>query len=436
MAEKYLREAVIEHSAEKGGIGVIDAASGEVLAIANYPSFDPNDVKMSRPEHRKLSFAIDPFEPGSAFKLITVASAFENKVARPDLSFYCEQGHMKIDGHIVSEAESKEKYEWLSVSDIIRYSSNVGVTKIAFDLKFPKFKKTIEDFNFGEKTGIEVPGESRGILTEAENVPALTLSNMSFGQGIAVTGIQMLAAYGAIANGGEYVRPTLIKHDQSDIKDAAPENDHQLRERTRIISKKNADDIATMLQNAVENGTGTNAQIPHFQIAGKTATAQRVDGHGGYHGYIAGFVGFPINVDRKFVIYVYIENPKVGGYYGNAIAAPVFKNLAQYILYKNKNINKLADKDIQAERDIDLKKIKNNIDVVQVKEASTRTLNTHVVPNLIGLDKISTINIANKLNLKLIHTGMGVVTGQSPAAGAPLSENIIVKLEYSPPRYE
>jgi cell division protein FtsI (penicillin-binding protein 3) len=433
MAEKYLREAVVLHSADKGGIGVIDAASGEVLAIANYPSFDPNDVKASRPEHRKLSFAIDPFEPGSAFKLITVASAFENKVARPDSSFYCEQGHMKIDGHIISEAESKERYEWLSVSDIIRYSSNVGVTKIAFDLKFPKFKKTIEDFNFGEKTGIEVPGESRGILTEAENVAALSLSNMSFGQGIAVTGVQMLAAYGAIANGGEYVKPTLIKHDQSDIKDAPPENDHQLRERTRIISKKNADDIATILQNAVENGTGTNAQIPHFQIAGKTATAQRVDGHGGYHGYIAGFIGFPINVDRKFVIYVYIENPKVGGYYGNAVAAPVFKNLAQYILYKNKNINKLADKD---ERDIDLQKIKNNIDVVQVKEAATRSLNIHIVPNLIGLDKISTINIANKLNLKLIHTGMGVVTGQSPAAGTPLSENIIVKLEYSPPRYE
>jgi cell division protein FtsI (penicillin-binding protein 3) len=433
MAEKYLREAVQSHLADKGGIGVLDAATGEVLAMANYPSFDPNDVKSSQPEHRKLSFAVDPFEPGSAFKLITVAGAFENKVARPDSTYYCEQGHLKVDGHTISEAESRERYEWLSVTDIIRYSSNVGVTKIAFDLKFPKFKKMIESFNFGEKTGIEVPGESRGILTDAENVPALTLSNMSFGQGIAVTGIQMLAAYGAIANGGEYVRPTLIKHDQTQVQEAEPENAHQLKSRSRVISKKNADDMAAILMNAVDNGTGTNAQIPHFQIAGKTATAQRVDGRGGYHGYIAGFIGFPINVDKKFVIYVYIENPKVGGYYGNAVAAPVFKNLAQYILYKNKNINKLADKD---EKDIDLQKIKNNIDVVQVKEASTRTLNPHVIPNLIGLDKISIINIANKLNLKLIHVGMGMVTTQSPAAGTPITENQVVKLEYAPPHYE
>lgn len=436
MAEKYLREAVQKHLADKGGIGVIDASTGEVLAMANYPSYDPNDVKSSKPEHRKLSFAVDPFEPGSAFKLITVASAFENKIARPDSSFYCEQGHMKIDGHTISEAESHEKYEWLSVADIIRYSSNIGVTKIAFDLKYPRFKKTIDEFNFGEKTGIEVPGESRGILSDAENVPALTLSNMSFGQGVAVTGIQMLAAYGAIANGGEYIRPTLIKHDQTELKEAEPENDHQLRNKTRVLTKKNADDIATVLLGAVDNGTGTNAQIPHFQIAGKTATAQRVDGHGGYHGYIAGFIGFPINVDKKFVIYVYIENPKVGGYYGNAVAAPVFKNLAQYILYKNKNINKLADKDKQAEKDIDLKKIKNNIDVVQVKEASTRALNIHVIPNLIGLDKISVTEIANKLNFRLIHSGMGVVTGQSPTPGSPLTEDQVVRLEYSPPHYE
>lgn len=436
MAEKYLREAVQKHLADKGGIGVLDASTGEVLAMANYPSFDPNDVKSSRPEHRKLSFAIDPFEPGSAFKLITVASAFENNVAKPESSFYCEQGHMKIDGHTISEAESHEKYEWLSVTDIIRYSSNVGVTKIAFDLKYPKFKKTIDSFNFGEKTGIEVPGESRGILTDAGNVPALSLSNMSFGQGIAVTGIQMLAAYGAIANGGEYIRPTLIKHDRTQVQEAEPENDHQLRHKTQVLSKKNADDIAMMLANAVENGTGTNAQIPHFQIAGKTATAQRVDGRGGYRGYIAGFIGFPINVDKKFVIYVYVENPKIGGYYGNAVAAPVFKNLAQYILYKNKNINKLADKDIPSEKDIDLQKIKNNIDVVQVKDASTRTLNQHVIPNMVGLDKISTINIAHKLNLTLLHTGMGVVTGQTPAAGTPLTENQVVKLEYSPPHYE
>lgn len=434
MAEKYLKEGVLKHMADRGGVGVIDASTGEVLAMANYPAFDPNDAKSATPEHRKLAFAIDPFEPGSAFKLFTVGSAFENKVAGLNSSYYCEQGHMRIDGHTINEAESKERYEWLPVSDIVRYSSNIGTTKIAFDLKYPRFKQTLKSLNIGEKTGIEVPGESRGIFTDAENVPALSLSNMSFGQGVAVTGVQMLAAYAAIANGGEYNRPTLIKKDKTEIKEAAPENDNQLKNKRRVFSEKTANDLTTALIGAVEKGTGTNAQIPHFVIAGKTATAQRVSKNGGYSGYIAGFIGYPVNVDKRFVIYVYIENPKVGGYYGNAVAAPVFKNIAQYMLYKNKDV-KLENSNSK-DMHIDLAKVKNNIDTVQVKSASTKELNPHIVPNFVGLDKISASNIGQKLNLGLSHKGMGVVSGQSPAAGTPITENTTVKLEYSPPNYE
>ena len=138
MAEKYLKEAVIKHSADKGGVGVMDAATGEILAVANYPTFDPNNVKGTPPEHRKLSFAIDPFEPGSSFKIFTVGSAIENKVTKIDAQYYGEQGRLRVDNHWIKEAESHEKFEWISVADIIRYSSNVGTTKIAFDLTFPK----------------------------------------------------------------------------------------------------------------------------------------------------------------------------------------------------------------------------------------------------------------------------------------------------------
>lgn len=436
MAEKYLREAVISHAADKGGVGVIDASTGEILAIANYPTFNPNDVKSSSPEHRKLSFATDPFEPGSAFKLFTVASALEHRVAKIDSNYYCEQGQMKVEGHTISEAESHEKYEWLSVSDIVKFSSNVGTTKIAFDLTFPKFKETLKALNFGEKTGIEVPGESRGIFTEAENVTPLSLSNLSFGQGIAVTGVQMLAAYAAIANGGDYFRPTIIKKDRSQVAELELENERQLKKQLKVFSTKTSDDLTQALVGAVEKGTGSNAQIPHFKIAGKTATAQRVDKNGGYHGYVSGFIGFPVNVDRRFVIYVYIDNPKIGGYYGGAVAAPVFKNLAQYMLYKNKDISKVADTEEMADKAIDLKKAKNTVDVVQERAASTKVVDPNAVPNLIGLDKISTTNIANKMNLHLIHKGMGVVSFQFPPPGTLLTTETIIKLEYSPPNYE
>lgn len=434
MAEKYLKEAVVENNADKGGVGVIDVTTGEILAMANYPTFDPNDVKNSLPDARKLSFAIDPFEPGSTFKIFTAASALENKVAKIDSTYYAEQGRMRVDNHWIKEAESHEKFEWISVADIIKFSSNVGTTKLAFDLKFPRFKKTLKELNFGNKTGVEVPGESRGIFTEADNVTPLSLSNMSFGQGIAVTGVQMLAAYAAIANGGEYIKPTLIKKDQTTIAtDLEPENENQISKRRKVFSKKTTDDLTKALVNAVENGTGTMARIPHFQIAGKTATAQRVDRNGGYKGYVSGFIGFPVNVDRRFVIVVYIDNPKNGKYYGGAVAGPVFKNLAEYMLYKNKDISPIAEHE---DNDYDLKKVKTNIDMVQVKDAATRALTPGIVPNMMGLDKITTTSMGNKLNLQMVHRGMGVVSSQYPSPGTPVGSDTVVKLEYSPPTYE
>lgn len=435
MAEKYLKEAVLKHNADKGGVGVIDASTGEILAMANYPTFDPNDVKGSTPESRKLSFAIEPFEPGSTFKIFTAASALENKVAKIDSTYYAEQGRMRVDNHWIKEAESHEKFEWISVADIIRFSSNVGTTKLAFDLKFPRFKKTLKELNFGNKTGIEVPGESRGIFTEADNVTPLSLSNMSFGQGIATTGVQMLAAYAAIANGGEYIRPTLIKRDEDvpTVSELEPENENQLEKRKRVFSQKTTEDLTKALVLAVEKGTGGNAQIPHFQIAGKTATAQRVDKNGGYKGYVSGFIGFPVNVDRRFVIVVYIDNPKNGGYYGGAVAGPVFRNLAEYMLYKNKDISRIAE---HYDNDYDLKNVKTNSDMVQIKDSATRSLTPGIVPNMMGLDKITATNIGLKMNMQLTHKGMGVVSSQHPSPGTPVESDTVVKLEYSPPTYE
>jgi len=417
IAEKELRETVEEYEAIRGGIGVMDAETGEVLAMANYPAFDPNEVKKSKVENRKLSFISDPFEPGSTFKLMTVASALENKIARPDTNFYCEHGRLKVEDHIIKEAESDKKYEWLSVDEIVKYSSNVGTTKIAFDLTFPKLKKTIDNFGFGVKTRIELPGESRGIFTTDENVSPLSLSNISFGQGVATTGIQMLAAYAAIANGGEYIKPTIIK------------NGNKGSEKKRIMSKKTADELTQMLVHAVEDGTGHRAKIPYFTIAGKTSTAQRADKFGRYSGYIPGFVGFPVGVNQKFVIYVYVEKPGKGkSYYGNTVAGPVFKKVAQHILYKNKTLSKMAIR-----TDV---KTKSSFDSVRMRHSSTRVLGRSIVPNFIGLDKRSSNKLGHRLKLKVTHRGIGVVKSQFPAAGEKLSKNTVVKLNYEPPTYE
>ncbi len=412
IAEKALKDAVDHHEARGGGVGVIDAQTGEILAIANYPTYDPNKLKGSDSSYRKLSFVNSPIEPGSIFKIFTVASALENNIAKPETNYYCEQGRMVIDGHLVTESDSKKKYEWLSVAEIIKDSSNIGTTKIAFDLTYPRLKKTIKDFGFGEKTGLRLPGESRGIFSDQENVSTIRLSNISFGQGIATTGIQILAAYAAIANGGEYIVPRIIKDDSKPII------------KRRIISKSTADQLTDMLVLAVEDGTGANAKIPYFKIAGKTSTAQRPDSRGSYSGYIPGFVGFPLNVDSRFVVYAYVDDPQKNGYYGNQAAAPIFKKVTQYILYKNKDFDRIAEDD-------DHGKGHEAFDTVKTVSSSARII-AGAVPDFIGLDRRSATGLASKAGIDVVHRGIGVVHEQYPAPGSKVDSP--VKLIYSPPK--
>lgn len=416
IAEKYLKEAVLKYNANKGGIGVMDVQTGEILAMANYPTFDPNKVKKSDKKYRKLSFVSDPFEPGSTFKLFTAASALENKIATPNTNYYCEGGKLRVSGHIINEAESAKKYEWLSLEEIIRYSSNIGTTKMAFDLTFPRLYKTLESLGIGVKTDIELPGESRGILINDENVSPIKLSNISFGQGVATTGIQMLAAYGAIANNGIYTRPTILKN-------------QPLKERQkRVMSEKTAHQLTDMLVKAVEDGTGGNAKIKYFSIAGKTSTAQRPDKDGGYKGYVPGFIGYPTNVKDRFVIYVYVDNPEGKKYYGNLVATPVFKKVAEHILFKNKEFNDIARKSdkIQKEQFESFKPVtKRRRSIVKGK-----------MPDFIGLDKKTAMEIARKWGLKILHRGIGVVSKQSIVPGNPLDRDTPIRLFYTPPSYE
>lgn len=417
--ESYLKDAVIHHKAFRGGAGVMDAETGEILAIANYPTFDPNQASSFPQEHRKLAFVTDPFEPGSIFKTLTIASALENKIAKPETKFFCEYGKMKVQNHWISEAETHEKFEWLTVSDILKFSSNVGTTKVAFSLKYPKLRETLDKFHIAQKTGIELKGESKGILSykAKDKVRPLSLSNISFGQGVATTAIQMLRAYAAIANGGYLVKPTMIKSDVSQLK---PEN--------RIISEKTAADLTKMLVSVVNEGTGDSAQIPHYEVAGKTGTAQRVSPAGGYSGYIGSFVGFPVNVNRKFVIMAYIDHPTDKGYYGGVTAAPIFKKLTQYILYKKKDFAQFAKYDEKSNT--------KNLDIVKTQQAqTTKFFAPGYMPDFSGLDKASAMAMAEERNIALEVNGFGVVTKQSVTPGTVMSGATSLRLQFEAPTY-
>lgn len=417
--ESYLKDSVEHHKAFRGGAAVMDAETGELLAIANYPTFDPNKVSQYPLESRKLAFVTDPFEPGSTFKTITVASALEHKVAKPETKFFCEGGKMKVQNHWISEAETHEKFEWLTVTDILKFSSNVGTTKIAFALKYPNLRETLDKFKFAQKTGIEVRGESKGILSfkAKDKVRPLSLSNISFGQGVATTAIQMMRAYAAIANGGYLVKPTLLRQDES-----------QLKEENRIISAKTSAQVTEMLVKAVTEGTGTSAIIPHYEIAGKTGTAQRVSPRGGYDGYIGSFIGFPVNVNKKFVVMAYIDHPSANGYYGGVTAGPIVKKITQYILYKKKDFAQFAK--------YDEKSNKVNMDTVQSQQASPqKVFAPGYMPNFMGLDKSSAIQLAESRSIEIETNGFGVVTKQSVPPGTPLAGNSNLRLQFEAPTY-
>ena len=416
--ESYLKEAVDHHQALRGGAGVMDVETGEIIAIANYPTYDPNEVGKYPLESRKLAFVTDPFEPGSIFKAITIASALEHKVATSDTKFFCEYGKMKVQNHWISEAETHEKFEWLTLSEILKYSSNVGTTKVAFALKYPKFYETLKKFHFGEKTGVEVRGESKGILSYSDKskVRPLTLSNISFGQGVATTALQIMRSYAALANGGFLVKPTLLKTDKS-----------QLVEENRVVSKQTAEDVTKMLISAVHEGTGKSAIIPHYEIAGKTGTAQRVSPKGGYDGYIASFVGFPVNVNRRFVVLAYVEAPTKNGYYGGAVAAPIFRKITQYLLYKKKDFAQFAKYNEKSNQ--------KNLDEVSVQMSSRAKFSATETPSFIGMDKTSALELAEKRQLKVEMYGFGIVKKQSIEPGSALNPELTVKLYFEAPSY-
>lgn len=412
--ERHLKDEVDKQEALSGGAAVMDVSTGEILAMANYPHFDPNEYAKYNPEKRKLSFITDPFEPGSIFKTFTIAAALESKVFTKDSQVYCEKGKLKIGKHIIKESSPNHQYEWLSVTNVLKNSSNIGTTKIAFELGYPILKEQLKKFNIGEKTGIEFAGESRGILDNADTIKDIKLSNISFGQGVATTPLQMLAAYASIANGGYYVKPTILKTKEKIIKN-------------RIISQDVARDLIDMLELVVEEGTGYNAKIPHIKIAGKTSTAQRVSENGGYEGYISGFIGFPLIEKNRFAVFVYIEDPKKQ-HYGNTVAAPVFQKITKSILYKNEDLTKkIIPKELSKNK---------NLDNVRMITNGIKNIKKDIMPDLMGLDKNTVNEVLSKLDVEYHLHGYGIVKKQSLEAGKNIKDEKIINIYFEIPKHE
>jgi cell division protein FtsI (penicillin-binding protein 3) len=422
IAEKELEATVLKYRAKSGVAIVMEPFTGEVLALANYPAFDPNNYSKQSADQRRNRAVTDSFEPGSTFKTILAAAALEEGVVGKEDLFYCEMGKYPYAGKVIHDTHP---HGWLSFAKILQVSSNIGFTKVAQKLKKDRYYRYIEKFGFGQVTGIDVPGEVPGLLRRAESWSAIDLATHAFGQGISATPLQMVTAYAAIANGGFLMRPYVTRRVVSPQGEIVLEiQPHVVR---RVISEKTARSLASILKDVTnEGGTGVMANVDGFEVAGKTGTAQKADPvHGGYAAKkrVASFVGFVPANDPRLVALVLIDEPEVN-VYGGVVAAPAFRNIAQAAL------RHLAVAPQQAALIPVLPSQPEALGRRVAKPNSPATVETNgdAAPDFVGLSLREALEKAQTLKLRVRLQGNGYVVKQSPQAGGRWNEESVLVL--------
>jgi cell division protein FtsI (penicillin-binding protein 3) len=322
-AEEVLRETVHKWAAKSASAIVLDPRTGAILAMAVQPGFNANSFPSTPSDLQRNRTVTDTYEPGSTFKLVTVAGALSEKIVSPRTRFRLPYS-LHVADRVIHDAEKRGIVNY-SVAQILAHSSNIGAITLAEMLGRTRLSSWITKFGFGRTTGVDFPGESPGIVLPPDKWSGSTIGNVPIGQGIAVTPVQMAAAYAAIANRGVWSRPHLVDHVAGG---ARPSLNHR-----RLVSPKIARQLMTMLKDVVAEGTGQFAAVPGYQVAGKTGTAQKPDSHGGYATgrYVASFVGIVPASRPRFVILVAVDEPR-GAIWGGTVAAPAFQQIARFDL--------------------------------------------------------------------------------------------------------
>jgi len=322
-AEAVLQDAVRRYGARAASAIVLDPYTGAVLAMAVAPRFNANRFATTRADRRRNRAVTDTFEPGSTFKLVTVAAGLQEGVVTPRTSFRLRPT-IRVADRVIREAHSRGTQR-MTVRQIVEYSSNIGTITIAQRLGEGRLASWIDRFGFGKPSGIDFPGESAGFALPLEQWSGSTIGTVPIGHGIAVTPIQMARAYGVIANGGMLVQPRLVERVDGRPVEATT--------RRRVVSRAVSRQMLSMLRGVVLEGTGTEAAIPGYTVAGKTGTAAKIEPSGRYSTsrYVASFVGLVPATKPRLVIMVMVDEPSAS-IYGGVVAAPAFKQIARFNL--------------------------------------------------------------------------------------------------------
>jgi len=449
-AEQALNEAVKNSHAKSGTVIVLDPRSGDILALANAPTFDPNQVAASSAETRSNWALQNIYEPGSTFKVVAFSAALEEKLARVEDHIDCQMGAITVAGRVVHD---HKPFGTLTLSEALAKSSNVAAIKLGIRVGDPKMYDYITRYGFGSKTGIELPGETAGILRKVERWQPSSIGSIAMGQEVGVTPVQMVAAYGALANDGLRITPHIIREVRNEAGAVVYQPKPQQR---RVISAETAISLRGMLEGVTLHGTAKKAQLDGYSAAGKTGTAQKIDPKTRAYSktkFVGSFVGFAPVSNPQVVIIVVIDEP-AGAYHGGDVAAPVFREVAEQILpilgvepdIETKSAPDLiaqVDKDPeqaeklreeqtreQEERKATLPTVDSNgVHGGEVVYAPA-TRNGIVMPDLRGRSVRDVARTCAQLGLRVETRGDGKVFKQSPAAGSEVSTGQTIYVDF------
>jgi cell division protein FtsI (penicillin-binding protein 3) len=439
IVEKEIAEAAERTHAASISVSVMDPHTGQMLAVANYPTFNPNQYNAYSPESQINRAVASTYEPGSTFKIATASAAIEEGLVTLDELIDCQLGSISIAGHKIHDWKP---FGWLTVGQILQNSSDVGAIQLGIRLGKERFADYIQHFGFGRPTGIDLPGEEHGTARPASRWSNISIGAISMGQEITVTPLQILGLVSAVANGGILYRPYVVQKvqhpEQGVLSETEPHGE-------RIMSQTTAEKLQSMLEVVVTDGTAKTSKLEGYRAAGKTGTAQKVEnGRYSQSKYVASFAGFAPVSNPAIAMIVVIDSP-VGAHHGGDVAAPVFKKIAEQILRFKiiaPDVPEYAPKykapSNHDRKPDDGKGLVNQPDWKIVEAGVHTTAPTEsvdggaiVVPDFHGRSKRDVTAESFKLGIELISSGSGLAVAQNPQPGARVSTGGLVKVTFA-----
>ncbi len=425
VAEKELEEAVEAHRAKSGTVVVMDADSGEILALAVRPSYNLNVFHKVPADVRRNRAVADTFEPGSTFKVFLAASAIELGLTGPGETYDCHNGVLRYNG---AEIHDVARYKNLSFEDVIVHSSNIGAVRISDKLKKTEFYRMLTGFGFGAYSGIDLPGERLGTLSPPSKWSVLSKANIAFGQGISVNAVQLTAAFAAAVNGGLFHKPHLMKSMTNAYGEVVLDNVYNIPR--RVIRESTSEELVKILREVVSRGTGRAAAIPGADVIGKTGTAQKAEPTGGYSQdrYVASFIGAVLSVKPRIVIFVMLDEPSGKIRQGGKAAAPVFRRIGEAVIASCGRKPTDIESILAMAGGPAKKSPAVHIKAVNVRKGPTP--GEWIVPDLKGLDIRQVMEVCGKMKCDPTFNGIGFVVTQEPRAGDILKEGAPMSVSF------